>query len=155
VTLRTILCTLVISACAVVPVRADDAVPGHAVLVRPDGDALVVWDASPVVATFVRAKSGDADANQTLEHDAIRVLARLVPLLDPTTKTVTVRILYAKSGAVSPVYNTAAFTGLERYALLKASGTDVVSNRDRWESAENAPPPAWFTFSVTGKLPPR
>jgi hypothetical protein len=135
---------------------ADDDVMSHAVLAKPGGDALVIWDASTVVASIVKNKVADPDANVVLEHDALRVLAGMVPSLDKHLKSVTVRIIYSKIGAVSPVYGTPTFAGVERYATLTASGADALSDRDRWkELNEKAAIPAWFEYKLTGLLPPR
>lgn len=82
---------------------ADEAVvPGHFVLARASQDALILFDASPEVAAIVSNKTSDADANDGLERDALKVLATLLPKLDQTTKSVTVRVTYNKTGAVSP-----------------------------------------------------
>jgi hypothetical protein len=135
---------------------ADDEVPGHAVLARPSGDALVIWDASPVVASIVKTKTNDAGANDLLERDAVHVLAAMAPNVDKSAKTVTVRVIYSKTGAVSPVYGTPTFMGIERYATLTVAGTDAQGDRDKWKELDaKAAVPSWFTFKVTGLLPPR
>ncbi len=138
------------------PVFADESVPGHAVLARASEDALILWDASPVVASIVKNRLSDADANALLERDASRVLATMAPNFGGETRSVTVRVIYSKTGDVSPVYGTPTFAGIERYATLTLSGPDVRSDRDRWRElgAKMALPP-WFTFKVTGLLPPR
>ncbi len=150
-----------IGACAValsfgsVPAVADDAVPGHAVLARASEDALVLWDASQVVATIVKDKFNDADANALIKRDAYRVLVSMAPNIDKSAKTVTVRVIYSKTGAVSPVYGTPTFTGIERYATLTASGSDVRSDRDHWKELDaKAAPPAWLEYKIVGLLPP-
>jgi hypothetical protein len=141
---------------AAVPATADDAVPGHAVLARASEDALVLWDASTVVATIVRSKMSDADANALLERDAARVLATIAPNVDKGAKSVTVRVIYSMTGDVSPVYGTPTFAGIERYATLTVTGPDVRSDRDRWKELDaKAALPAWFAYKIVGKLPPR
>jgi len=134
---------------------ADD-VPGHAVLAKPDGDALVIWDASPVVASIVKSKTADADANDLLERDAARVLVTMAPNVDKSAKTITVRVIYSKTGAVSPIYGTPTFMGIERYATLTVPAADAESDRDKWkELSVKTPVPAWFSFKIIGLLPPR
>ena len=135
---------------------ADDAVPGHAVLAKPDGDALVIWDASPVVASIVKAKTNDDGANDLLERDAVHVLATMAPDVDKSAKTITVRVIYSKTGAVSPVYGTPTFMGIERYATLTVHASDVQGDRDKWKELDaKTAVPSWFAFKVTGLLPPR
>jgi hypothetical protein len=147
---------LVCTLSSVAPAAAEEAVPGNAVLAKPAGDALVIWDASPVVASIVKDKLAYADANLLLEHDAVRVLAGMVHDLDKHVKTVTVRVIYSKTGAVSPVYGTPTFAGIERYANLKVPGPNALSNRDQWQTlGDKAPIPAWVEYTVTGLLPPR
>jgi len=139
-----------------VPALAEDAVPGHAVLARATDDALIIWDASPVVASIVRSKLSDADADALLKRDALRILAANAANIGNAARSVTVRIVYSKTGAVSPVYGTPTFTGIERYATLTASGPDVRSDRDRWKELDpKSAVPGWAVFKVTGLLPPR
>lgn len=137
-------------------VFADETEMGHAVLAKPSGEALVIWDATPVIVSIVKGKLNDADANALLERDAIRVLGGMVPNVDKHAKSITVRVVYSKVGAVNPAYGTPTFAGIERYATLTASGADAQSQRDRWRSLdEKAPIPSWFAYKVTGLLPPR
>lgn len=129
---------------------------GHAVVARSNGDALLLWDASSEVSVIVSTKLSDDDANARLKRDAIRVLAASVPDVSKDATSVTIRVLYNKTGAVSPVYGAATFAGVEHYAEIKLSGADFFHDRDHWrESAERAPIPKWLTFHVLGQLPPR
>jgi hypothetical protein len=134
----------------------ENVVPGHAVLAKPGGEALVIWDASPVVAMIVTSKMTDADANDVLERDAAHVLAEMANNLDKSAKSVTVRVVYSKTGAVSPIYGAATFAGVERYALLTVAGTDARLDRDKWKELDaKSAIPRWFAYKVTGLLPPR
>ncbi len=138
------------------PLLAADEVPGHAVLAKSDGYALIIWDASPVVASIVKNKMNDADANDLLERDAMRKLAKISRNVDGSAKTVTVRVVYIKNGAVSPVYGTPTFLGVERYATLTVSGADAKSDKGKWKELDaKAAIPNWFAYKVTGLLPPR
>ncbi|MBD5606759.1 MAG: hypothetical protein IAI48_16950 [Candidatus Eremiobacteraeota bacterium] len=129
---------------------------GNVIVARPGGSALVIWDASADVASIVANKTSDADANALLERDASRVLADSLAKIDKDASDVTVRVIYNKSGAVSPVYGSATFAGVERYATLKLSAKDANTDRDKWrELGDAAPPPAWFSFAITGVLPQR
>ncbi len=137
--------------------RADEsAVPGHVVLARTEGEALAIWDATPEVAMIVSTKIQDPDAKDKLEHDALRVLAQVESKVSPSAKTITVRVLYSKTGDVSPVYGTATFAGVERYANLKVKTSDLAGDKDKWkELGDKGAPPAWVQFDVVGALPPR
>ncbi len=141
---------------ASVPAAADDSVPGHAVLARASDEALILWDASPVVATIVKTKLGDADANALLERDASRILATMAPNIDKAAKTATVRVVYSMTGDVSPIYGTPTFAGIERYATLTLDGGDFRSDRDHWKELDpKSAMPRWFAYKVVGRLPPR
>ena len=133
------------------------AVPaGNVILARPSGNALLIWDASSDVTQIVANKVSDADANVSLERDAIRVLAASLNKVDKGAASITVRVIYNKTGAVSPVYGSVTFAGVERYATLTISGKDAASDRDKWrELGDATPPPAWLTYAVVGALPAR
>jgi hypothetical protein len=137
--------------------RADVAKPpGNVIVARTSGDALLIWDASTDIAGIVTSKTSDADANALLERDAARVLAASLSKVDKSATSITVRVIYQKTGAVSPVYGTATFAGVERYATLKLSAKDANDDRDKWrELGDTSPAPGWFAFAVIGQLPQR
>ena len=136
---------------------AEDApIPGHVVIAIASGNALVIWDASPAVAAIVNDKASDADANARLERDALRVMAQSLPKLDKGSKAVKVRVIYNKTGAVSPVYGAATFAGVEVYATLDAPFRDATTDRGKWkENGAKAGPPSWMQWKVLGQLPAR
>jgi len=139
------------------PVRADEAaVPGHIVVARVSDDALIIWDASPEIASIVTNKIADDAANNQLERDALKVLAQSLAKLEKSAKSVTVRVIYNKTGAVSPVYGAPTFAGVERYATLEVPYKDAVSDRDKWKELDpKHAVPTWVAFKVIGQLPPR
>lgn len=146
---------LVLATALLLPAPAAADVPGHVVLAKPGGDAIIIWDATPVVLTIVTGKMSDDAANALLERDALRDVAKLAKSLDADVTTVSLRVTYQKIGAVNPAYGSQTFAGVERYALLTLSGPDVRSDRDRWmELSDAAALPAWVHFSITGQLPP-
>ena len=134
---------------------AAQAVPGHVVVARTTDQALIIWDASPVFASFVSNKTAAADANTQLAHTCVRVAAQKLSQIAKNASSLTVRVIYNKTGAVSPVYGSPTFTGVERYATLELPVKDAFANRDHWQSlgAKN-PLPKWMKFSVTGHMPP-
>ncbi len=135
---------------------ADGGPAGKVIVARTDGDATLIYNASPEVASIVTAKASDADANDRLKRDALQALASKLPLLQKA-KSVTVRVIYDKVGAVSPTYGSLTFSGVERYANLTMSIADARTNRDRWKDAASSqqPLPAWIDFAVVGELPQR
>ena len=100
-------------------------VPGHAIVARPEGDAL----------------------NELVLEQ---------PKLGKLT-SVNVRVVYTKTGDVSPVYGTPTFAGVERYGTLAMTADDLKNDRDKWQEAAagTGTLPAWVTFTVSGELPPR
>jgi hypothetical protein len=140
-----------------IPASADESKPpGNVIVARPAGNALLIWDASADVTAIVANKTSDADAKTLLERDAASALAASLSKVASDASSVTLRVIYQKSGAVSPVYGSATFAGVERYATLRLSGKDARSDRDRWrEPAAGSPLPAWFAFDITGELPER
>lgn len=130
--------------------------PGYAVVAKASGDALVIWDASRVVRMIAHSKMNDAAANDLVKRDAIRVLGGALPNVNRAATTVTIRVDYAKTGDVSPVYGTPTFEGVEHYALLTASVRNLISRRQNWSQLKDTQRiPAWFIYKVTGRLPPR
>jgi len=151
VAVATLISTLPIATFAAAP-----DVPGHAILARAEGSALVIWDSTTEVADIVKDKLDDATAKSRLERDALDEAAIEAPKLTNAT-SITVRVVYTKSGDVSPVYGSPTFEGVERYATLTMSMNDVKNDRDKWKEAVagTAALPSWINFSVSGDLPPR
>ena len=135
---------------------ADESIPGHAVLAQPGGDALIIWNASQLVASIVRSKMSDADADQLVERNAIGVLAKMLPTVDGNARTITVRVIYALSGEVSPLYGSPTFKGFEQYALLSMRGRDARADKQKLRDLQKTGtiPPA-LRYKIVGRLPPR
>jgi hypothetical protein len=156
-TMRLVRATLMFAGCISGPALAEGSKPaGNVIVARPAGNALLIWDASADVAAIVANKNSDADAKTLLERDAARVLASSLSKIDASASSVAVRVIYNKTGAVSPLYGSATFAGVERYATLHMAGKDAQSDRDRWrEVPDGGPLPGWLAFDVTGELPER
>jgi len=144
---------IVVSAAA--PAQADP-VPGHVIVARTQGAALLIWDATAEIAAITAAKLSNDDANARIERDALRVLAASLGAVK-NSKTVTVRVLYARTGDVSPVYGTPTFAGIERYANLTVDTRAAAADKDKWEEERDpkVAPPAWIAYKILGQLPPR
>ena len=89
-------------------------------------------------------------------RDALNELVLEQPKLGKLT-SVNVRVVYTKTGDVSPVYGTPTFAGVERYGTLAMTADDLKNDRDKWQEAAagTGTLPAWVTFTVSGELPPR
>ena len=144
---------------ALVPIGAgagEPAFQGKTVVVTATDGALVVWDATPELIEIVHAKLSDQAANAKLERDGLSALATELTSLAKSNPTVTLRIIYQKTGDVNPAYRAATFSGVERYANISMSGKDAFANRDRWTKLRRDKPlPRWIRYTVTGALPPR
>jgi hypothetical protein len=149
----------VLVAAALLPIVSStglaDSILGGAVVVKPTGNAVIVWDCSAVVARIVENKEPDSDANTELESDAAKVLANVLPELDSSMTAATVRIVYKMTGAVSPAYGNAALAGVEHYAELSITKVAPKNRSLLAEKLNSRALPSWVAFSVTGKLPPR
>ncbi len=139
----------------VAALRAENGVPGNVVVARASGDALVIWDASPEVGELVSSRTPDDRAAARLQRDALRVAADSLSKIEGGASSLTVRIIYSKSGAVSPVYGAATFAGVERYATVQLPFKDAQADRDHWKTLDaKTPLPKWIEVKVTGQLPP-
>jgi hypothetical protein len=133
--------------------RADE-VPGTAILARTGTDALIIWDATPAIAAIVAGNVSDDAGMRRLESDAVTIASAHAKDLT-AAKTISVRITYAKTGAVSPVYGSATFAGVERVATISIPRTLVIGDIKRTESSiSDGKIPAGITIVVSGKLPP-
>lgn len=129
---------------------------GHVIVVRPSGDALVIWDATDRVIGIVHDKVGDKDANAILERDGLKALSSKLSSLNKSSRRVTLRIVYKKTAAVNSEYGTPTLEGVEKYATIDFAGKDAFADRDHWTKlAPQASLPGWIQYSVTGQLPPR
>jgi hypothetical protein len=133
---------------------AADLPAGTVVLAKSSPDALLLWDSSPVLAKLVGDKVGEAKALSALESDAVTIASQRAAKLT-TAKTVTVQVIYSMTGAVSPVYNTATFAGVEKVLTVSGAPADLVKNGTAYAaSLAQGTVPAAVKVSVTGKLPP-
>jgi hypothetical protein len=133
---------------------ADDAFPGSQVLAKSTGDAVVIWDASPLIAKMVAENASYEKATATVEAMAGKLLVARAKTLTDAAKTLTVKVIYARTGAVSPVYKNATFTGIERLLSVSANREDAVSKSAAWlKVLDGDKLPEGITAHVTGKLP--
>jgi hypothetical protein len=125
------------------------------ILARTSGSALLLWNASPVVAEIARGHLTHTAADDRLERDALRAIASELTML-PAATTITLRILYDRIGDVSPIYGSATFAGVERYATVELDGRRARSDAGRWRELRTRDPiPLWIRYRVIGTLPGR
>ncbi|MBV8362954.1 MAG: hypothetical protein JO018_01675 [Candidatus Eremiobacteraeota bacterium] len=147
---RTIVCVL----CCLFAGQAALADDGMVVVAKGGDKPLLLWDATPVVTTIVSTKQPRAAALQDLESRAMQILGERAPSLRHA-KSLTIRLIYQKTGAVSPVYGTATFEGIERLFELTASANDARSHAKQLaDQLQHGSVPRGVDLNVTGKLPP-
>ncbi|HEY4439437.1 MAG TPA: hypothetical protein VGN14_03220 [Candidatus Elarobacter sp.] len=155
---RVALAALAAFAAAGIGIAVADAPPlaGHVIVARTGADALLIWDASSDVSAIVADKSSNEDAERRLQRDGLRIIVSSLGKLDASAKTISVRIVYDKTGAVSPVYGAATLADVERYATLTVPAAAIRAHTVVWRDVEPGKAlPAWVSFRVTGQLPPR
>jgi len=138
---------------------ADDApavrpASGAVIMAKASGDStLFIWDATPYVTQLVSDKMLGDDGLHAIEATAIQALADKVK--KASTAAVTVRELYSKTGAVSPVYGSPTFAGVERVVTIGAQRAALEKNAEAWSaSLAKGTIPQGVTIDISGKLPP-
>lgn len=142
-----ILCAGLTLAAAVRPMQ------GAFILARVGPQSTYVWDASQYIAQLVTDKQLDDQGMHALEATAVGELA--VQAKSSSARTLAVTIIYQRTGAVSPVYNVATFTGVEKLCTIAVTRADVAENGAAWSNEiADGHVPHDVAIKVTGKLPP-
>jgi hypothetical protein len=123
------------------------------ILARSGVQSTYLWEASPYVAQLVADKNvGDAGL-RTLEGTAVSVLRDKAT--SSHAKTLILRVVYTRSGEVSPVYGTLTFIGVEKLATLTVARDAIVKRGAAWaQDVANGKIPHDLKVEITGKLPP-
>lgn len=128
-------------------------VEGPVLLARAGTDAQYLWNASLYVTHLLADKQGGSDGIHALEATAISALADKSRASQATT--VRIKVVYAKTGDVSPVYGTATFTGMEDVLTLSAARSDLAKHAAEWtQQLAAGHVPAHLKVDMTGTLPP-
>ncbi len=128
-------------------------VEGPVLLVRAGADAQYLWNATLYVAHLVADKQGGAEGVHALEATALAALAE--KSRSNPAPTVRIKVVYAKTGEVSPVYGTATFTGMENVLTLSAAHGELSKHAAQWvRELAAGRVPAKLTVDMTGTLPP-
>jgi hypothetical protein len=136
-------------------VCAADVLPvqGPVILARNGEQATYLWDASQYVSALVKARRFGDDGLHAIEATGISALANKAA--ESSARTLILKVVYTKSGAVSPVYGVSTFIGVENVFTMTVSRADLVKNGAAWaQSAANGSPPPQIKIDVTGQLPP-
>jgi hypothetical protein len=129
------------------------AAPQGAISVaRTTGKAVIVWQATPLIATMIAAKESDGKAFADLESQALEIIKARKAMFGEAS-SVSVHVLYAKTGPVNPTYKVAVFAGIERILTVTADQA-ALKNSSTWPKAvDPAHLPPGVTISIDGKLP--
>jgi hypothetical protein len=146
---------LALAAFAIVfPVAVAAAVQGTVVTAKSGAHAMVIWDATPAVAGIVSDKQPRDAAMKSLESQAMQIAGQRAPSLSDA-QTITVRVVYQKTGAVNPAYGTPTFAGVERVFDLTVDAAAAKSQSAALSQALAAGnTPKGVTVQVSGELPP-
>jgi hypothetical protein len=142
--------------CLAVPAPAATTRPldGTVIMARAGANPLFVWNATPYVAKLRSDAVDGPTALHALEATAADSLASKASAL--TSATVGMRVVYEKTGAVSELYRTATFEGLEEVLTMTVNRKALLASNGAWASAlQNGHTPAGVTIHLTGALPPR
>ena len=152
---RSIFTSLVSAVLLLQPVAgfAAPAVEGKVILTRVSPDALVVWDATDRVVTLETAKTPTADIAKTLEAESATAAASMVASFG-NAKTVTVRVIYQKIGAVNPAYGNASLQGVERLFAITYPVARLAATASAYaDTFQKGTTPDGVTVKTLGQLP--
>jgi len=152
---RALICTVFVFVSAIGVARAESIRPvaGPVILARSGVQSTYLWDATPYVAQLVADKNvGDAGL-RALEGTAVSVLRDKAA--SSHAKTLILRVVYTRSGEVSPVYGTLTFNGVEKLATLTAARDAIVKYGAAWaQDVADGRIPRELKVAISGKLPP-
>lgn len=116
-------------------------------------EAGLLWDATPFVTQLVSEQLTDERGMRALEATALSALAEKGKSL--AAPALTLKVTYARTGEVSPVYKSVTFAGFEPLLTIGAKRAALAQHAGAW-SAQLAKGtiPQGLRVSVTGKLPP-
>jgi hypothetical protein len=127
---------------------------GPIILAKAGSSPLYLWNATLYVAHLVSDKALGDDGLHALEATAVDALGSHVSA--SSAKMVSLEVVYARTGAVSPVYNAPTFTGMEKVLTISVPCAALVRDRASWSQAlASGKIPPGVRIDVTGKLPPR
>jgi hypothetical protein len=127
---------------------------GSVILARGGNEALFLWDASPYVAQLVAEKQTGPQGLHLLEATAISELAKRART--SRARYLRMKVLYVRTNAVSKVYGSPTFAGVEDVLHLGASRRDLLLHGSTWSSEfARGEPVRGVAVELRGSLPPR
>lgn len=128
-------------------------VEGPIILERYGPTPEYLWNASVYVAHLVAEKVLGDEGMHALEGSAVAALAEKTKR--SVARMVSIRVVYARTGAVSRVYNSATFVGMEAVCTITASRADLQKHASEWiAKIAEGDAPSGVKIEITGKLPP-
>jgi hypothetical protein len=134
---------------------AEPTITGSVVVAKSGSAALILWDATSDVTAATSAQAPQAQTITHLETLALQILHDKSASLTHS-QTLTVRVLYDKTGAVSPVYHSATFEGVEHVFDLTVPRPLLLKQYAKLEAEiAQAKIAAPMQLNMTGTLPPQ
>lgn len=116
-------------------------------------EAGLLWDATPYVTVLVSEQITDERGMRAVEATALRALAEKSKSL--AAPALTLKVTYARTGAVSPVYRSVTFAGFEPLVTIAVKRAALAQHAGAWSAQlANGTIPQGVRIAVTGKLPP-
>jgi hypothetical protein len=112
-----------------------------------------LWDASLYVERLASDGITGTAGMRAIETTALETLAHKIGR--GKVRTCTIRVTYAKKGAIDPQYGTPTFAGVATVLTLTATTDELEKNAASWEErlASGASPPHGLNLVVSGDLP--
>jgi hypothetical protein len=131
------------------------ALPEGAVVVAHGApDVVIVWDASNELILMQGRSLGSDAILHHLQSDAVSIAADRARRFGSRAAKIQVRVIYSKTGAVSPVYQVATFEGIEQLMTVTVAASPVRTRAGTWETAlAGGTVPSGVGVVVTGALP--
>jgi hypothetical protein len=126
---------------------------GNVIMARAGTSPLFVWNATPYVVQLGSDKMLGVPGLRALEATALSVLADKSQSL--TATNVGIRVVYEKTGDVSPLYRTTTFEGLEEVFTITVDRKTLLKSQQSLVTAVQGGKPAQgLKIDVSGALPP-
>lgn len=127
---------------------------GSVVVARAGSDAVLIWDATILVADLREKKIPADEALHAIESSAAILMAEKAATLGDA-KTVTIRVVYPRKPEFNPQYNADVLTSVERLLDLKASRDAILKEGKEWPAElSSGKVSSAIAITITGKLPP-
>lgn len=114
---------------------------------------LFLWEATPYVSRLVHDRVSGAAGLREMEATGVAALVKQAKGIH--SRSIELRALYQKTGAVSPVYHAATLEGVERVFTMRADVRVLEKNAAVWAAdLRRGITPRGLAILVTGSLPP-